>query len=66
MIASSICKDFAMLRRLAGYFPVVAITGPHQSGKTTLARAVFADKPYISLEDPAERAFAATDARGCR
>ncbi len=55
-----------MLRRLAGYFPVVAITGPHQSGKTTLARAVFADKPYISLEDPAERAFAATDARGCR
>ena len=52
------------LRRLARHFPVVAITGPRQSGKTTLVRAVFADKPYVSLEDPAERAFAATDARG--
>lgn len=52
------------LRRLAGYFPIVAITGPRQSGKTTLARTVFADLPYVSLEDPAERAFAETDARG--
>jgi predicted AAA+ superfamily ATPase len=45
-------------------FPVVAITGPRQSGKTTLARAVFADKPYVSLEDPIERAFAMEDPRG--
>lgn len=52
------------LRRLAGYFPVVAITGPRQSGKTTLAHTVFADRPYVSLEDPAERAFAEADARG--
>ncbi|OGS98803.1 MAG: AAA family ATPase [Gallionellales bacterium RBG_16_56_9] len=50
--------------RLAKAFPIVAITGPRQSGKTTLARFVFADKPYVSLEDPAERAFAEEDPRG--
>lgn len=52
------------LRRLAESFPVIAITGPRQSGKTTLARSVFADKPYVSLEDPVERTFALEDPRG--
>jgi len=52
------------LQRLAASFPVLAITGPRQSGKTTLARALFADKPYVSLEDPIERAFAQEDPRG--
>ena len=52
------------LLRLSQSFPIVAITGPRQSGKTTLARAVFADKPYVSLEDPIERAFAIEDPRG--
>lgn len=52
------------LRRLARSFPIVAVTGPRQSGKTTLARAVFADKPYVSLENPAELAFAREDPRG--
>ncbi len=51
------------LRRLAKGFPVLAITGPRQSGKTTLARAEFADKPYVSLENPEEREFAQTDPR---
>lgn len=52
------------LRRLAASFPIVAITGPRQSGKTTLSRAIFAGKPYVSLEDPAERAFALEDPKG--
>jgi predicted AAA+ superfamily ATPase len=43
---------------------VVAVTGPRQSGKTTLVRHVFADKPYVSLEDPIELAFAREDPRG--
>lgn len=51
------------LLRLAQGFPVVALTGPRQSGKTTLARATFADKPYVSLENPDEREFAQGDPR---
>ena len=51
----------ATLTRLAKGFPVVALTGPRQSGKTTLAKWVFQDKPYVSLESPDEREFAKTD-----
>ncbi len=50
--------------RLARGFPILAITGPRQSGKTTLARAVFADRAYVSLEDPDQREQAQTDPRG--
>lgn len=52
------------LLRLAGGFPVIAITGPRQSGKTTLSRITFPDKPYLSLEDPDTRALAESDPRG--
>ena len=52
------------LLRLAKGFPVLAITGPRQTGKTTLARTTFPDKPYLSLEDPDIRALAAEDPRG--
>ncbi len=51
------------LRRLAAGFPVVALTGPRQSGKTTLARQLFSELAYVSLEDPVERAFAEDDPR---
>lgn len=51
----------ATLQRLATGFPVLAITGPRQSGKTTLARALFSTKTYVSLENPEEREFALTD-----
>lgn len=54
----------ATLRHLAQGYPVLALTGPRQSGKTTLAQRVFPHKPYVSLEDPDQRAFADDDARG--
>ncbi len=56
-------KAHATLLRLSQSFPVVAVTGPRQSGKTTLARLTFPDKPYLSLEDPDIRAIAETDPR---
>lgn len=43
---------------------MVSVTGPRQSGKTTLARACFPDRPYVNLESPAERAFASEDPLG--
>ena len=52
------------LQGLAKGFPILAITGPRQSGKTTLARSTFPDKPYVSLEDLDTRAFAEEDPRG--
>ena len=46
------------LLRLASQFPVVGVTGPRQSGKTTLAKAVFPDKRYVSFDDKNMRALA--------
>jgi len=54
----------ATLLQLASEYPVVAVTGPRQSGKTTLVRKAFPDKPYVSLEDLDERQFATDDPRG--
>lgn len=53
-----------LVRRAAGEYPVVTITGPRQSGKTTLCRALFPNKPYANLEPLDEREFARTDPRG--
>ncbi len=52
------------LRQAARQYPVVTLTGPRQSGKTTLVRAAFPDHDYASLEDPDVRAFARDDPRG--
>lgn len=43
------------------YFPVVTVTGPRQSGKTTLIRSMFLDLPYYSLENPDTKAMAMGD-----
>jgi len=53
-----------LARTLARGFPVVAFTGPRQSGKTTLARALFPERAYVALEDPVDREFALRDPRG--
>lgn len=51
------------LLALAKSVPVVAVLGPRQSGKTTLVKGIFRNKPYVSMEDPDTREFAATDPR---
>ncbi len=45
-------------------YPVICITGPRQSGKTTLARAVFSKHGYVSFEDPIVRGYFAEDPLG--
>jgi predicted AAA+ superfamily ATPase len=45
-------------------FPVIALTGPRQSGKTTLLKELFSDYRYVSLENPDVRAFASDDPVG--
>ncbi len=53
----------APLLRLARRYPVVTVTGPRQSGKSTLCRAAFPRKPYVSLEPPDQRDLARHDPR---
>jgi uncharacterized protein len=50
--------------KLANQFKTIVVTGPKQSGKTTLVRALFPEKPYVSLENPDTRSFAINDPRG--
>lgn len=54
----------ARLIKLAKTFRSVAVIGPRQSGKTTLCRLVFPQKPYVSLENPDVLEFAKADPRG--
>lgn len=54
----------APLQGRAEKMPVVAVTGPRQSGKTTLCRAAFPSKPYVSLEPLDVREYARSDPRG--
>jgi predicted AAA+ superfamily ATPase len=49
---------------LTSGYPVVAVTGPRQSGKTTLVKMAFPDRPYVSLEDLEHRGYAAADPKG--
>ncbi len=52
------------IKTLSRKFPVVTVTGPRQSGKTTLVKALFPQLPYVSLEDPDVRLLALGDPRG--
>lgn len=59
-----IARDLApVLLRAAEDYPVVTLTGPRQSGKTTLVRALFGDHGYCNLENPETRSLAQTDPR---
>jgi len=61
MINREITKEFeASLKE----YPVVAVLGPRQSGKTTLVQMICREKPYFSLEDPDIRMAAEADPRG--
>jgi predicted AAA+ superfamily ATPase len=65
-------KSVALIKRIlsdyAQYiftkYPVITVTGPRQSGKTTLARQTFSEKPYANLENPVVRQFAIEDPAG--
>ena len=50
-----------VVRESAEGFPVVTVVGPRQSGKTTLVKMLFPDKPYKTLEHPRTRAYAESD-----
>ena len=52
------------LVRLAKQYPVVTVTGPRQSGKTTLCKACFPQYFYCTLEDLDTREYAQNDPRG--
>jgi len=52
------------LQQIAKDYPVVTLMGPRQSGKTTLVRELFKEKPYANLENPDTRALAYEDPRG--
>lgn len=54
----------AKVRSLASTYPVISVTGPRQSGKSTMLRHEFPAYDYVNLEDPDARAFADNDPRG--
>lgn len=53
-----------IINELSSKFPVIALTGPRQSGKTTLLKNTFPDYQYVSLEDIDNRDFAQNDPKG--
>ncbi len=60
-INRSIAREFEQVRK---EYPVVTVTGPRQSGKTSLARRLCEGYAYANLEDPDTRKMAKEDARG--
>jgi len=62
MIVSRLLEEPA--RSLFAQYPVLTVTGPRQSGKTTLCRRAFPDLDHVNLESPDQREFATRDPRG--
>lgn len=54
-------KLASAIKENLSYFPIVTVTGPRQSGKTTLIRSLFPQMPYYSLETPDTLDFAMSD-----
>ena len=52
------------LQEMVKKYPVVTLTGPRQSGKSTLLKSTFPDYSYVTVEDPDMRLFASEDPRG--
>ena len=62
MVAVMIARDIEpRLKSLAKQFPAIVLTGPRQSGKSTVCQKVFAHLPYATLESPDVRALASED-----
>ena len=61
MIKRNLSKKVA---DLAKRYQVITLTGPRQSGKTTLVKSTFSELPYVSLEEPDIRQLALSDPRG--
>lgn len=61
MIKRSISK---IITKQLHYFPIISLTGPRQSGKTTLVKELFPQAAYVNLEEPDTRQFAIQDPRG--
>lgn len=61
MVARTLADKIIALRHK---FPVLSLTGPRQTGKTTLLKSIYTDLPYITLEDIDNRTNAAQDPRG--
>ncbi|SDC92492.1 hypothetical protein SAMN04488104_1009102 [Algoriphagus faecimaris] len=55
---------YSAIREYQSKYPILAITGPRQSGKTTLLKTLFPDYRYVSLENPDNRDFALKDPNG--
>lgn len=54
----------SQLARLAAQFPVITVSGPRQSGKTTLVQNHFGNYEYVNLEEPEIRSYAEDDPKG--
>ena len=55
---------YKAIREYQGKYPILALTGPRQSGKTTVLKQLFPDYRYVSLENPDARDFALKDPNG--